>query len=55
MPEQWCSDAYAERRHTCQVPEEVTLHTQPQVAADMVKAIRNEGRLPLRSLVADGL
>src|SRR5713101_10163914 len=55
MPEQWFSDAYAERRHKCQVPEEVTLHTKPQVAADMVKAIRNEGRLPFRYLVADCL
>src|SRR5213592_1464451 len=55
MPEQWFSDAYAERRHKCQVPEEVTFHTKPQVAADMVKAIRNEGRLPFRYLVADCL
>src|SRR5437588_5333781 len=46
MPEQWFSDAYAERRHKCRVPAEVTFHTKPQVAADMVKAIRNEGRLP---------
>ena len=50
MPEQWFSDAYAERRHKCQVPAEVTFHTKPQVAADMVKAIRNEGRLPFRYL-----
>ena len=55
MPEQWFSDAYAERRHKCQVPAEVTFHTKPQVAADMVKAIWNEGRLPFRSLVADAL
>src|SRR6266849_7479118 len=55
MPEQWFSDAYAERRHKCQGPEEVTFHTKPQVAADMVKAIRNEGRLPFRYLVADCL
>ena len=55
MPEQWFSDAYAERRHKCQVPAEVTFHTKPQVAADMVKAIRNEGRLPFRYLVADCL
>ena len=54
MPEPWCSDAYAERRQKCQVPEDVTFHTKPQVAADMVQAIRNEGRLPFRSVVADG-
>src|SRR6266849_2553228 len=33
MPEQWFSDAYAERRHKCQVPAEVTFHTKPRVAA----------------------
>jgi SRSO17 transposase len=55
MPEQWFRDAYAARRHKCQVPEEVTFHTKPQMAADMVKAIWNEGRLPCRYLVADGL
>ena len=55
IPEQWFSDAYAERRQKCQVPEEVTFQTKPQVAAAMVKAIRNEGRLPFRYLVADCL
>jgi SRSO17 transposase len=55
MPEQWFSDAYAARRHKCQGPEEVTFHTKPQMAADMVKTIWNEGRLPFRYLVADCL
>ena len=55
MPEQWCSDAYAERRHQCQVPDEVALHTKPQLAAEMVRAIRSEGRLPSTYLVADCL
>src|SRR5438093_12285545 len=55
MPEQWLSDAYAERRRKCQVPDEVALHTKPQLAAEMVKAIRVEGRLPFKYLVADCL
>ena len=55
IPEQWFSDAYAERRHKCTVPDEVAFHTKPQLAAEMVRAIRSEGRLPFKYLVADCL
>ena len=55
MPEQWFGDAYAERRHKCKVPDEVAFHTKPQLAAEMVRAIRSEGRLPFKYLVADCL
>ncbi len=55
MPETWCGEDYAERRHTCHVPEELRLHTTPQWAAEMVTAIRGEGRLPFKYGVADGL
>jgi SRSO17 transposase len=49
------SDAYAERRHTCKMPDEAAFHTKPQLAAEMVRAIRSEGRLPFTYLVADCL
>ena len=55
IPEQWFSAAYAERRHKCKVPDEVAFHTKPQLAAEMVRAIRSEGRLPFKYLVADCL
>lgn len=55
MPETWFGEDYAERRQKCQVPEELRFHTKPQLAAEMVKAIRVEGRLPCKYLVADGL
>ena len=55
LPETWCGEDDAERRHTCHVPEELRLHTTPQLAAEMVKAIRVEGRLPFKYLVADCL
>ena len=55
MPETWFSEDYAERRHKCQVPEELRFHTKPQLAAEMVKAIRGEGQLPCKYVVADGL
>ncbi len=55
IPAQWLSDAYAERRHKGKVPDEVALHPKPQLAAEMVRAIRSDGRLPCTYLVADGL
>src|SRR6201981_2154743 len=55
MPEAWFGEDYAERRHKCQVPEELRFHPKPQLAAEMVKAIRGEGRLPFQYVVADCL
>ena len=55
MPEQWLSDAYGERRQQWKGPDAVALHTKPQLAAEMVRAIRSEGRLPFPYLVADCL
>src|SRR6266699_3217490 len=55
MPETWFDEDYAERLHTCHVPEELRFHTKPQLAAEMVTAIRGEGRLPFKYVVADCL
>jgi SRSO17 transposase len=55
MPESWFSDAYAERRDKCNVPEDVTFQTKPQLAVEMLRAIRCEGRLPFKYIVADCL
>jgi len=55
MPESWLAEAYTDRRHTCNVPDEVPLHTKPQLAVAMVRSIRHEGRRPGTSRVADGL
>ena len=55
LPEVWLSDAYAPRRTTCQVPKELTFHTTPQVAAQMLRTLHDEGILPCKYVVADGL
>jgi SRSO17 transposase len=55
MPETWFVEDYAERRQRCHVPEELRFQTKPQLAAEMVKAIHVEGRLPFKYLVADCL
>ena len=55
LPEAWFTDAYATRRTKCNVPQEVTLQTKPQLAAAMLQARRQEGLLPFKYLGADCL
>jgi SRSO17 transposase len=55
LPEAWFTEAYAARRPKCQVPEVVTFQTKPQLAATMVRALEQEGLLPFKYVVADGL
>jgi SRSO17 transposase len=55
MPEQWFSEDYKDRRDKCNVPTDVTFHTKPQLAVEMLQAIRSKGRLPFKYLVADCL
>ena len=55
LPEEWFSDAYATRRTTCNVPKELTFQRKPQLAAAMLHALRQEGLLPFKYVVADGL
>ena len=55
LPERWFSDAYATRRTTCKVPEDLTFQSKPQLAAAMLQALTQEGLLPFKYVVADGL
>jgi SRSO17 transposase len=55
MPEHWFGEDYRHRRAKCNVPEEVTFHTKPQLAAAMLQSIAHEGLLPFKYLVADCL
>jgi SRSO17 transposase len=55
LPEVWFGPAYAPRRLKCQVPDEMMFQTKPQLAAAMLQRIRQEGILPLRSIVADSV
>ena len=49
------TDAYAARRPKCQVPDEMTFHTKPQLAAAMSHNIMHAGILPFQYVVADCL
>src|SRR5712691_8449671 len=55
MPEQWFAEDHKDRRDKCNVPEDVTFHTKPQLAVEMLRAIRSKGRLPFKYIVADCL
>jgi SRSO17 transposase len=55
LPEVWWTDAYAARRTRCNVPDELTFQSKPQLAAAMLEAIVHEGLLPFKYIVADCL
>lgn len=55
MPEAWLSQDYANSRVKCNVPDEVTFQTKPQLAVEMLRALRRAGRLPCKYIVADCL
>jgi SRSO17 transposase len=55
MPEPWFTDAYARRRTKCQVPDDRGFQTKPQLAAAMLRELRDEGVLPFKYVVADCL
>jgi SRSO17 transposase len=55
LPDVWFGPAYATRRRKCQVPDETMFQTKPQLAAAMLRSIRQEGILPFRYIVADSV
>src|SRR5215471_16564289 len=55
LPEVWFTDAYAARRTRCNVPDELTFQSKPQLAVAMLEAIVHDGLLPFKYIVADCL
>jgi SRSO17 transposase len=55
LPEAWFDEAHAERRANCRVPSELCFQSKPELAAQMLLAIRSEGVLPFRYLGADSV
>ncbi len=53
LPEKWFTPAYAERRARCGVPPEVAFRTKPQLAGDIVAAVRARRVLPFRYVTGD--
>jgi SRSO17 transposase len=39
LPEAWFTEAYAARRTQCKVPDDLTFHTKPQLAVEILREI----------------
>jgi len=55
IPEKWFSDDYQERREKCELPDEVTFKTKPQLAAEMLKALHDSQSIPFKWVLADSV
>ena len=53
LPAQWFTEEYAQRRKRCGVPEDVSFHTKPELAWEMVEEIVAEGALPFSWITFD--
>jgi SRSO17 transposase len=53
FPEQWFEEEYAAKRQQWEVPAELEFQTKPQLAAEMLVAIYQQGTLPFTYIVAD--
>ena len=55
LPESWFGADHAERRAKCRVPKGMTFQSKPELGADMLRTIQDEGQLPFRYIAADSV
>ena len=55
LPEKWLTEKYKERREKCKIPDNQKFKTKPQLAAEMLNAIHNEGILTYKYVATDNL
>lgn len=55
LPQKWFTEAYAARREKCKLPPNTEFKTKPQLAAEMLKEISDQGQLPFRYILADSV
>lgn len=53
MPEQWFGPDYAARRQACEVPEDITFQTKPQIAQQLMQAVQAGGHFTARWVACD--
>ncbi|MGQ9677653.1 MAG: IS701 family transposase [Chloroflexota bacterium] len=53
MPERWFGEAYRERRERYGVPSDLTFHTEPELAWEMIETLHKQGALPFRWVTFD--
>jgi SRSO17 transposase len=49
----WFEDEASERWQACGIPEEITFHTEPELALEMVQGLVTRGVVPFRWVTAD--
>ena len=55
IPQHWFNAEYKERREKCKLPGEIVFKKKPQLAADMLKQISEEGIIPFRYVLGDSI
>lgn len=55
IPEKWFTDEYKLRREKCELPQDVTFRTKPELASDMLRTLSAEGILPFKYVLADSV
>jgi SRSO17 transposase len=55
IPERWFSDPFSEKKEKCEIPEEVSFKTKPQLAAEMLQEIARNRILPFKYILADSI
>jgi len=55
IPEKWFSEDYALRRYKCELPEDVTFKTKPQLAVKMLNGIIEKNQVPFQWVLADSI
>ncbi len=55
IPEKWFADDCRDRRTKCNLPEDTTFKTKPQLAAEMLREIYSKKQLPFKYVLADSV
>ena len=55
IPEKWFSEDYALRRRKCELPNDITFKTKPQLAVQMLKGIVEKDQIPFKWILADSI
>ena len=53
LPERWFEPEYKERWEKCRIPEDTTFKTKPELALEMIQALRQEGLFQARWVTGD--
>lgn len=55
LPEKWFSGDYQERREKCEIPQELSFKTKPQLAIEMLKTLKDSQTVPFKWVLADSI